>query len=60
MTTDLWGRVRELFGKRGQPETRELEKILTGWRAEARAGNFPVERELFHPLKGWVKESRER
>jgi hypothetical protein len=62
MTTELWARVRGLFGKRGLTESQELEQIFAGWSAEGRtrSAGAAVERELFHPLKGWVRESPER
>lgn len=62
MTTDLWARVRGLFGKRMPSPSQELEQILAGWRAEERPGNSgsAVKRELLHPMKGWVMDSAER
>jgi len=60
MTTDLWARVRGLFGNRNPSQ--ELEQILAGWRADERPRNSgsAVKRELLHPMKGWVMESPER
>jgi len=62
MTTDLWARVRQLFGERRPSPSQELEQILAGWRAEAliRNSGAPVKRERLHPLKGWVPDSPER
>ena len=61
MTTDLWARVRQLFGKRRPSPSEELEQILAGWRAEARIRNSgaAVKRERLHPMKGWVPDSPE-
>ena len=60
MTTDLWARLRGLFGKRNPSQ--ELEQILAGWRADERPRNSgsAAKRELLHPMKGWVMESPER
>ena len=60
MTTDLWARVRRLFGK--SMLSRELEQVLAGWRAEERPENSgPArKREVLHPMKGWVVDSTER
>ena len=60
MTTDLWARVRRLFGKRGP--SWELDQILSGWRAEEGPGpaGSAKKRELLHPMKGWVMENPER
>jgi len=60
MTTDLWARVRGLFGKSLLP--RELEQVLSGWRPQQRSGNFgsAAKRELLHPMKGWVPDSADR
>ena len=62
MTTDLWARVRQLFGERRPSPSEELEQNLAGWRAEARIRNSgaAVKRERLHPLKGWVPDSPER
>ncbi len=62
MTTELWARVRQLFGKRRPSPAQELEQILAGWRAEARIRNSgaAVKRERLHPMKGWVLDSPER
>jgi len=62
MTTDLWARVRQLFGIGRPSPAQELEQILAGWRAEARTRNSgsAVKRELLHPMKGWVVEDPER
>ncbi len=59
MTTDLWARVRQLFGN--NTPSRELEQVLAGWRAGERPRNagFAAKRELLHPMKGWVVESPE-
>jgi hypothetical protein len=60
MTTDLWARVRRLFG-RSMP-SRELELILAGWRTDERTRNSgsTVKREVLHPMKGWVVDSTQR
>jgi hypothetical protein len=60
MTTDLWARVRRLFGK--SMRSRELEQVLAGWRAEERTRNSGSagKREVLHPMKGWVMDSTER
>ena len=60
MTTDLWARVRQLFGY--SMPSRELEQILAGWRVEERPGNarHAAKRELLHPMKGWMMESPQR
>ena len=60
MTTDLWARIRGLFGKR--MPSRELDQVLAGWRAEERPGNSRStgKREVLHPMKGWVMDSAER
>ena len=60
MTTDLWARVRGLFGKRNPSQG--LEQILVGWRADERPRNSGpvVKRELLHPMKGWVTDSADR
>lgn len=60
MTTDLWARVRRLFGK--SMPSRELEQVLAGWRAGERTRNFRSagKREVLHPMKGWVMDSTER
>jgi hypothetical protein len=59
MTTDLWARVRQLFGK--PKPSRELDQILAGWRAEDRPGyaGSARKRELLHPMKGWVMDNPE-
>ena len=57
MNTDLWARVRGLFGK--SMLTRELEQALAGWHAQERPGDSrsAVKRERLHPMKGWVTDS---
>jgi len=57
MTTDLWARVRQLFG-RSMP-SRELEQIVAGWHPDERPGNSRSagKREVLHPMKGWVTDS---
>ena len=60
MTTDLWARIRRLFGN--SMPSRQLEQVLAGWRVEERPRNsgYAAKRELLHPMKGWVMESPER
>jgi len=60
MTTDLWARVRGLFGK--PKSSRELDQILAGWRAQERPGTSgsAVKRETLHPMKGWVPDGADR
>lgn len=59
MTSELWARLRRLFGERAPSP--DLELVFAGWRAEERGGKSrPVpRRELLHPMKGWTVESRE-
>ena len=60
MTTDLWARVRQLFGK--SMPSQELEQILAGWGAEEQPRNSRSagKREVLHPMKGWVTDSADR
>lgn len=60
MATDLWARIRQLFGK--SMPSQELEQILVGWSAEERTGNSRSagNREVLHPMKGWMTESADR
>jgi hypothetical protein len=62
MTTDLWARVRGLFGKHMSSQSRELGQILAGWRADERPGNTGSagKREVLHPMKGWVTDNAQR
>lgn len=59
MTSELWARIRRLFGERTPAP--DLELVFAGWRAEERGGKFrpAPRRELLHPMKGWRVDSRE-
>jgi hypothetical protein len=60
MTSELWVRIRRLLRRR--TPSREVERIIAGWRAEESAHNRRSEtrRERLDLIKGWVEENPER
>jgi len=60
MTSDFWLRIRRLFRRRAP--SREIERIVAGWRADEPPEDYRSarKRERLDLVKGWVTEDPEQ